>query len=88
MEQAHGLADTEMERLASLAEGIEFEDEDQYREKLSVLKESYFSNTPVAESHVSDDVAESPSNNQELLAEEGSIMGNYVSAIARHNRKI
>ena len=88
MEEAHGLADTEIERLASLAEGVEFENEDQYREKLSILKESYFSNTPVAESHTSDDVSESPSNNQELLAEEGSIMGNYVSAIARHNRKI
>ena len=29
-------------RLASLSESVEFESEDQYREKLETLKESYF----------------------------------------------
>ncbi len=37
-----GLAATQKEKLASLAESVEFESEDQYREKLEVLKESYF----------------------------------------------
>ena len=37
-----GLADTQKEKLASLAEGVEFESETAYREKLETLKESYF----------------------------------------------
>jgi len=36
------LTDTETEKLASLAEGIVYDDVDQYSEKLSLLKESYF----------------------------------------------
>ena len=39
---AEGLAATQKEKLASLAESVEFESEDLYREKLETLKESYF----------------------------------------------
>jgi hypothetical protein len=42
MEETSGLADTQVEKLAKLAEGIEFENPDQYRRKVSLLKESYF----------------------------------------------
>ena len=38
-----GLAETQKEKLASLAESVEFESEEQYRDKLEMLKESYFS---------------------------------------------
>lgn len=38
------LADTEVEKLRSLVEGIEYETEEQYREKINVIKESYFGN--------------------------------------------
>jgi hypothetical protein len=37
-----GLAVTQKEKLASLAESVEFESEDQYRDKLVTLRESYF----------------------------------------------
>ena len=37
-----GLAATQKEKLASLAEGVEFESDEEYREKLETLKESYF----------------------------------------------
>ena len=44
-----GLAATQKEKLASLAESVEFESEGQYREKLETLRESYFpGNTPKA----------------------------------------
>ena len=43
-----GLAETQKEKLASLAESVEFESEEEYREKLETLKESYFSRTPAA----------------------------------------
>jgi hypothetical protein len=39
---SEGLAATQREKLASLAESVEFEGEDQYREKLEVLREAYF----------------------------------------------
>jgi hypothetical protein len=41
-EVAEGLALTQKEKLAGLAEGVEFESETDYREKLETLKESYF----------------------------------------------
>jgi len=39
---SEGLAQTQKEKLASLAESVEFECEEEYREKLETLKESYF----------------------------------------------
>ena len=39
---SEGLASTQKEKLASLSESVEFESENQYREKLEMLKESYF----------------------------------------------
>ena len=39
---SEGLAETQKESLASLAESVEFESETAYREKLKTLKESYF----------------------------------------------
>ena len=37
-----GLAATQKEKLASLAESVEFDSDEEYREKLETLKESYF----------------------------------------------
>tara|TARA_A100001515_G_scaffold121297_1_gene104494 strand:+ start:1547 stop:2674 length:1128 start_codon:yes stop_codon:yes gene_type:complete len=39
---SEGLAATQKDKLASLVESVEFESEDQYREKLETLKEAYF----------------------------------------------
>ena len=39
---SEGLAATQKDKLASLAESVEFESDDQYREKLETLKEAYF----------------------------------------------
>lgn len=39
---ADGLAVTQKEKLASLAESVEFESEDQYRDKMETLRDSYF----------------------------------------------
>ena len=41
-EVSEGLAETQKEKLKSLAEGVEFEGEDAYREKVATLRESYF----------------------------------------------
>ena len=39
---SEGLADTQKEKLATLSESVEFESENEYREKLATLRESYF----------------------------------------------
>ena len=59
---SEGLAQTQKEKLASLAESVEFESETEYREKLETLKESYFSGkAPVAKTEtLSEGVDESP----------------------------
>ena len=41
-EVAEGLTDAENEKLQSLAEGLEYDSEDQFRDKLTVLRENYF----------------------------------------------
>ena len=46
---SEGLAVTQKEKLASLAESVEFESEESYREKLVSLRESYFSTEQVTE---------------------------------------
>ena len=60
---SEGLAATQKEKLASLAESVEFESEEEYREKLEMLKESYFpaSKTPKAHTEtLSEGVDQSP----------------------------
>ena len=47
---SEGLAATQKEKLATLSESVEFESEEEYRDKLEVLKESYFSRTPTSKS--------------------------------------
>ena len=56
-----GLASTQKEKLASLSESVEFESEESYREKLEVLKESYFSSKP-ATSNKSETLSEGVDN--------------------------
>lgn len=46
-EESDGLADTERERLRHLCEGVEFDDATQYRQKVQILRENYFSRTTV-----------------------------------------
>jgi hypothetical protein len=53
-----GLAATQKDKLASLAESVEFESEEEYREKLETLKESYFPSRVVSPSTKSDTLSE------------------------------
>lgn len=88
LEVSNDLTDTQVEKLASLSEGIEFSDVDTYRNKLSVLKESYLTKTT--------EVSTASSNT--LITEDTSITGEtsigkpvvndqmaaYVNTIKRH----
>ena len=55
---SEGLADTQKDKLASLAESVEFESEEEYREKLETLKESYFPSRVVSPSAKTETLSE------------------------------
>ena len=50
------LAETEKEKLTKLADGIDYEDDSQYQEKLEVLKENYFPKISDAPQTISEEV--------------------------------
>ena len=76
---AEGLAISQKEKLATLAEGVEFESEEAYAEKLTTLKESYFDGKK----------ASATSQTQELKEEAGHVeaptgsMATYLEALGR-----
>ena len=62
---AEGLADTQKDKLATLAENVEFESDTDYREKLVKLKESYFpSNNTSAPKSASENLSEEVSTDE------------------------
>ena len=81
-EVSDNLADTEKEKLSKLAEGIEYEDKEQFNEKLGVLKENYF---PTNEAKAETTSDEDPVTNSEELNEKvkDPTMTHYVDALAR-----
>jgi len=67
---SEGLAVSQKEKLASLAENVEFDSEKTYREKLVTLKNSYFSSTSAQRDHsetISEGTAEVPQINSDLM---------------------
>ena len=77
---SEGLASTQKEKLASLAESVEFESEESYREKLETLKESYFTSqvTPTAKSeNLSEGV-----DNAEGAESHSNAMNAYLKSIS------
>ena len=73
-----GLAQTQKEKLASLAESVEFESEEEYREKLETLKESYFAPKKQSSSAKTETLSEGVSNDHQQYS--GS-MSAYVRAL-------
>jgi hypothetical protein len=76
-EESEGLVDTEVERLASLTEGLEYENEDQFRDKVRVLKDSYFGKAV-------ENIAEEETTNQVINEDANSPMDVYANTISRH----
>ena len=77
-EISEGLAQTQKEKLASLAEGVEFVSEESYREKVVTIKENYFPSTKASSS---EDLVEK----QQVIAEdlEGP-MASYAAALSKY----
>lgn len=79
-ETTKDLADTEVEKLKKLVEGVEFGSEDLYREKVAVIKENYF--PKVAPKSPERMLVEASGTNPSALDSNDS-MSKYVNAIAR-----
>ena len=78
---SEGLADTQKEKLAALAEGLEFVSEESFSAKVKTIKESYFKEAAAPVSEVAD---ETP---VEGAGEEVSpAMANYLQALNRWSK--
>ena len=80
LEETEGLTDLEVDRLASLTEGIDYEDEDEFRDKVNILRESYVTeDTPFLTEEVE-------TTDKSIKPEEGGHMDMYMNAIHRHSK--
>ena len=76
---SEGLAQTQKEKLASLAEGVEFVSEESYREKIETIKENYF---PKTQASSSEDLVEKT----ETISESAGPMAAYAAALERWSK--
>ena len=84
---AEGLALSQKDKLASLAENVEFESEAEYREKLATLRESYFpSRGTSAQRNDSENLSES-TDVQLQQPEVSGIMEAYLQTLSRVSKK-
>ena len=84
---AEGLADTQKEKLATLAENVEFESETDYREKLGTLKESYFPSKTSAPKSTSENLSEEVSTDEVISEEVAPRMQAYLDILSRAAKK-
>tara|TARA_Y100001951_G_scaffold24759_1_gene19056 strand:+ start:280 stop:1422 length:1143 start_codon:yes stop_codon:yes gene_type:complete len=83
---SEGLAVTQKDKLASLAESVEFESETDYREKLVTLRNSYFPTRQVASTQSEDSEMLSEEANAPA-AEATGTMANYLTTLQRITKK-
>ena len=76
---SRGLAETQKSKLAGLAESVEFLGEEDYREKLEALRESYFPRNPVT-----------PQREDEMLGTQSEVvsesMDAYLKAVTKFSK--
>jgi len=84
---AEGLADTQKEKLATLAENVEFESESDYREKLGTLKESYFPSKTSAPKSTSENLSEEVSTEEVASEDVNPRMQAYLDTLSRAAHK-
>jgi hypothetical protein len=81
MEAVSDLTQVDAERLASLANNINYTSPQEFHNKLVVLKENYLKAAPVA--------AREPETltEQKIIPQGDSLMSGYVNALGRHSKK-
>lgn len=82
-EISDGLATTQKEKLASLAESVEFESEEEYREKLEILKESYFPSKKASPNARTETLSEGLDNSPEFVSDSMAAYLKTLSAFSK-----
>lgn len=90
---SEGLAETDKERFVKLAEGVSFNDNTDYQEKISTIRESYFSTS--GKSFLSEEAAEddldsaeqAPTETEDTLSESMEIYSQALSRLSKSKRK-
>ena len=85
-EVTEGLAYSQKEKLATLAENVEFESESDYREKLTTLRGSYFPEH-VGTPSTSENLSEEVSTNEVISEEVSPMMQAYLDTLSRSAKK-
>jgi hypothetical protein len=85
-EVSEGLALSQKDKLASLVENVEFDSEEEYREKLVALKESYFHSKPSTHRNTQDYLVEETTDYNSYSAPSGT-MEVYLNALERVSKK-
>lgn len=82
-ENSDGLAETEVEKLNSLVENLDFEDEESFAEKVKTVKESYFKKEKSEEDDgvIFEDVESDDADEKHV----SSNMSRYLTALSRTN---
>jgi len=85
MKIAEDLTDTQVEKLASLAESLQYDSIEQYAEKLAILKDSYFRQVPMIESR--EVVHSLQESTDQRISQSNDTMGTYLNVISRQAKK-
>jgi len=88
-EVASDLADTEKEKFEKMAENVEYDGADKFKEKLETIKESYFPKTKIEETASKDEVdsvaANAPSD---FTSGKSDAMAAYTAAITKNLKAV
>ena len=84
-EVCEGLALSQKDKLASLAENVEFDSEENYREKLVTLRKSYFSENASAQRDESDTISEDSDMTTDNSV--SPLMESYLNTLGRVSKK-
>ena len=82
------LAETEKEKFAKMAENVEFDSADKFREKLETVKESYFPKTKIEEATSKDEVDSVAANEPADFAGKSDAMAAYTAAITKNLKSL
>ena len=79
------LAETEKEKFAAMAENVEYDSADKFKEKLDVIKESYFPKTKL---ETADDSVDSVAANEPTVEVGTDAMAAYTAAISKNVKSV
>ena len=83
-ESSSDLADTQVEKLKTLVNDLDFEDAEKFAEKVKTVKEAHFSNEPSGSDEI---ISEETEGESDELIETSSSMDRYVSTLRKTQPK-